>query len=216
VRDFALYYTPGACSLASHITIEECGIPYRSVYVDIRGGENGTADYLAINALGKVPTLTEDGRPLTETVAILHFLAKCFPEQNLLPADPYLEALCLAQLGWLTSIVHPVRRQSHLPQRYAATPLAHDSIRETGKVRFWECCRHIDADLTGRTWSIGDHYSVCDPYLLLVYAWALSDGYPLDDLSSFTSFKDRMLERRAVRTVLQRENNLLAPLTRSE
>ena len=85
----ALYYSPGACSMASHIVLEESGEKYEAKKVDLAGGEQRTEAYLKINPLGRVPVLRlESGEPLAENTAILPYLGKRF---DLWPKDAVAE-----------------------------------------------------------------------------------------------------------------------------
>jgi glutathione S-transferase len=91
-----LYFSPGACSMASHIGIEECGAAYTEHPVLIAKGEQKSTEYAQINPRGKVPALAVDGRIITENTAILAYLGRCFPEAKLLPTDAVDEASCIA------------------------------------------------------------------------------------------------------------------------
>jgi glutathione S-transferase len=92
-----LYYAPGACSLASHIVLEEGGEKYEAKKVDLAGGEQRTEAYLKINPLGRVPVLRLDsGEPLTENTAILPYLGKRF---GLWPTDSAADAKALSLIG---------------------------------------------------------------------------------------------------------------------
>ena len=83
-----LYYSPGACSLASHITIEESGAPYEPQQMMLAKGEHLTPEYKKINPRQKVPALKlDDGTVITENTAILQYLGRSFPKANLLPKD---------------------------------------------------------------------------------------------------------------------------------
>ena len=82
-----LYYSPGACSLAPHIALEEVGIAYEPVKVALAKGEQRTPEYLAINRKGRVPVLAEDDWVLTENAAILPYVAQRYPEARLWPSD---------------------------------------------------------------------------------------------------------------------------------
>ena len=99
-----LYFTPGACSMAAHIVLEESGENYEAKKVDLAGGEQRTEAYLKINPLGRVPALLLDnGEPLAENTAILPFLGKRF---NLWPEDALAEAKALSLIGFFASSVH--------------------------------------------------------------------------------------------------------------
>jgi glutathione S-transferase len=82
-----LYYWPGASSVVPHIVLEEIGAPYERQLVNLAQGEHKGGAYLKINPHGRVPALAVDGMVLTENVAILTYLAKRFPETQLLPRD---------------------------------------------------------------------------------------------------------------------------------
>src|SRR6202163_4326332 len=102
-----LYYSPGACSMASHITLEETGAKYEAVPILLAKGEHKTESYLKINPRGKVPALSVDGKVITENTAILTYLAKRFPDKKLLPADPIEEARCISTMASFSNSVHP-------------------------------------------------------------------------------------------------------------
>ena len=82
-----LYYSPGSCALASHIALAEAGASYEPVRVDFSSGEQQKPDYLAINPKGRVPSLITDDGTLTETPAILLYIAQKYPEAGLAPLD---------------------------------------------------------------------------------------------------------------------------------
>ena len=105
-----LYFSPGACSTASHIGIEECGATYTEHPVLIAKGEQKTPEYAKINPRGKVPALAIDNEILTENTAILTYVAKTFPAKNLLPTDPLAQARCISTMAWFSNIVHQIGR----------------------------------------------------------------------------------------------------------
>ena len=82
---FRLYYAPGTCALATHIALEEAGAPYEAVLVDFRSQSQRSPEYLAVNPKGRVPALVTEMGTLTETPALLCFVAQCFPEAGLAP-----------------------------------------------------------------------------------------------------------------------------------
>jgi glutathione S-transferase len=208
-----LFYSPVACSMASHIVLEELGIPYEARPTEILKGEHTTEAYLEINPRGRVPALDVDGKILTESVAILTYLEKRFPEKRLLTADPFDEAKCMSLMAWYASTVHPAFRHFGRPERFAKDPIAHASVKESGRSTFWACCQEIDALLKDKQWIMGNQYTVCDPYTLVFYGWFFLPERPIDlpvaELSHYTAFKDRMLERPAVRRILERERSPL-------
>jgi glutathione S-transferase len=206
-----LYYSPGACSMASHIALEETGAPYEAKLISTAKGEQRTPEYLAINPRGKVPALKVDNDVLTENVAILFYLAKRFSGANLLPYDLLEQARCLSTMAWLSNTVHPGFTRVFRPERFAADSAAHDSVKQTGREAFWASLQEVDGLLTGKSWLAGDQYTVCDPYALVFYAWGKRIELPVGELKSYTAWKDRMLARKAVRTILEREKSILLP-----
>ncbi len=197
-----LYYAPGACSLASHIVLEESGEKYEAKRVDLGKGEQRTEGYLKIHPLGRVPALILDGgEPLTENTAILPYLGKRF---GLWPKDPIAEARALSLIGFFASSVHPAHAHISRPERYATDKSYYPDIQEQGRKTFHTHLKQIDGMLTGRQW-LSDQYSVLDPYAFTFYSWGVRRELPMAELRSFTAFKDRMLLRPAVRRIVEDE-----------
>jgi glutathione S-transferase len=112
-----LFYAPGACSMASHIVLEESGDKYEAKRMDLSKGEQRTPEYRKINPLGRVPALKlDDGSPLAENTAILPYLGKRF---GLWPGELLAEAKALSTVGFFASSVHPAHATSGGP---SATP----------------------------------------------------------------------------------------------
>lgn len=205
-----LYYSPGACSLASHITLEETGAPFEARRVALANGEQNTPEYRAINPRGRVPALrVDDGEVLTENPAILAYLARRFPEATLLPADPLAEARCLSMMAFLSSSVHPAFAHIFRPERFADDTAVHPALKEKGRQVFHDHLREIDGLLAGKEWAQGP-YTVCDPYLLVFYWWGMRIELPVAELANYTAHKQRMLARPAVRRAIEREGIALA------
>jgi glutathione S-transferase len=197
-----LYYGPGACSMASHIVLEECGEKYQPQRVDLAKGEQRSEEYLKLNPLGRVPLLIlDDGEPLPENTAILPYLGKRF---GLWPTDPKGEAKALSTVGFFASSVHPAHAHVGRPERYTADVSAHPGIKEQGLKTFHTHLQQIDGMLAGREW-IGDKYSVLDPYAFVFYTWGVRRELPMGDMKNYTAFKDRMLQRAAVQRVVEDE-----------
>jgi glutathione S-transferase len=197
-----LYYAPGACSLASHIVLEESGEKYEGKRVDLAKGEQRTEAYLKIHPLGRVPALLLDnGEPLTENTAILPYLGKRF---GLWPKDALAEAKALSLIGYFASSVHPAHAHISRPERYATDTAMFPNIQEQGRKTFHGYLKQVDGMLAGRQW-LSDQYSVLDPYGLLFYAWGLRRELPVAELKNYSAFKDRMLQRPAVRRIVEEE-----------
>ena len=197
-----LYYAPGACSLASHIVLEESGEKYEAKRVDLAKGEQRTEAYLKIHPLGRVPALLlDDGEPLTENTAILPYLGKRF---GLWPKDGLAEARALSLIGYFASSVHPAHGHISRPERYATDAAMFPNIQEQGRKTFHGYLKQIDGRLAGREW-LADQYSVLDPYGFVFYTWGVRRELPMGELKNYTAFKDRMLKRPAVQRVVEDE-----------
>jgi glutathione S-transferase len=197
-----LYYGPGACSMASHIVLEESGEKYEPLRMDLSKGEQRSAEYLKKNPLGRVPLLRlDDGEHLAENTAILPYLGKRF---KLWPTDPMAEAKALSLIGFFATSVHPAHAHVGRPERYTADQSAFPGIKEMGLKTYHGYLKQIDDMLAGREW-FGDTYSVLDPYGLVFYVWGVRRELPVGELKNYTAFKDRMVKRPATQRVLEDE-----------
>ena len=204
-----LYYSPGACSLASHITIEESGAPYEPQQVLLAKGEHKTPEYQKINPRGKVPALKDGDNVITENVAIQYYLATKFPDKKLKPTDPIAEAKWLSTLAWLSNTVHPCFTHVFRPERFSDQEAAHASIKEAGKKSFFANLQEIDQLLAGKEWMMGSQFTTADAYITVFYGWGARIELPMKELKNYTAHKDRMLKRPAARKVLEREKSAL-------
>ena len=197
-----LYYSPGACSMAAHIVLEEGGERYTPQRVDLANGEQKTEAYRKIHPLGRVPALRLDnGEPLSENTAILPYLGKRF---GLWPTDAAAEAKALSLIGFFASSVHPAHAHVGRPERYTADTSAFSGIKDMGLKTFHGYLKQIDTMLDGREW-LSDRYSVLDPYAFVFYTWGVRRELPVGELKNYTAFKDRMMKRAAVQRVVEDE-----------
>src|SRR5689334_8420827 len=164
-----LYYSPGACSMASHITIEESGAQYEAKPVMLAKGEHKTAEYAKINPRQKVPALQTDKGVITENTAILNYLGKTYPDKNLLPKDAFGEVKCISMCAWLSNSVHPCFTHIFRPERFSEDEKALPSIKEAGRKAFFAALQEIDGIINGNQWVMGSQFTVCDPYCLVFY-----------------------------------------------
>ena len=197
-----LYYAPGACSMASHIVLEEAGDKYEAKKVDLAGGEQRTEAYLKINPQGRVPVLRlDDGYALAENTAILPYLGKRY---GLWPTDAAGDAKALSTVGFFAASVHPAHAHVGRPERYTADTAAFPGIKEQGLKTFHTHLKQIDGMLAGREW-VTDKYSVLDPYAFVFYTWGVRRELPMAELKNYTAHTDRMLKRPAVGRVVEDE-----------
>src|SRR5450432_1383434 len=115
-----LYYAPGTCALASHIALQEAGATYTTERLDFKTNQQNSAEYLAINPKGRVPALVTERGILTETPAMLAFIAQSFPQAKLAPSDdPFAFAQAQAFNSYLCSTVHVAHAHKMRGARWA-------------------------------------------------------------------------------------------------
>ena len=200
-----LYYGPGACSLASHIALEEVGLPYETVRLDLAAGDQRKPEYLALNPRGRVPTLVVDGHILTENVGILTYLGGGYPKKGLWPDDTWHQAVAVSTMAWLSNTVHSTFAHLVRVQRYTDDPAAQESVKAKARTMYGDQLAEIDALLKGRKWAIGNHYTVVDGYLLVFYRWGNRNNFPVKQLANYTALMDKVLARPAVKKVMADE-----------
>ena len=200
-----LYYAPGACSLASHIALEEIGQPYDTVKLNLAEGDQRKPEYLALNPRGRVPTRVVNGHILTENAGICTYLAGGYPQAKIWPEDTWHQAMAVSTMVWLSNSVHPTYGHLIRPARYVDDAASQEAIKAKARVMFGDYLKEIDALLKGRKWSIGNHFTVVDGYLLVFYRWGNRNGYPVKSLANYTALVDRVMARPAVKKVMADE-----------
>jgi len=201
-----LYFSPGACSLASHIALEEVGQPYETQKVSTADGENRKPEYLKINPRGKVPTLVVDGHVLTENVGILSYVGGGNPKAGIWPKETWDQAKLLASMAWLSNTVHPAFGRYFRSERFASSPDAVAEVKANARATYESCLKEIDGLLEGRKWSIGNHYTVLDGYLLVFYRWGNRTKIgDVRSLKNYSALMDRVMARPAVKKVMADE-----------
>jgi len=203
-----LHHSPMACSLASRFALAVAGLPHEVVIVRTARGENLTAAYLQINPRGKVPALQTDDGVLTESTAILPYIADLAPGL-LPPAGGLARAQAQAWLSFLSSTVHAAFTGVLRAEAFEGCDV--EAVRTVHLSRLRAALQEIDDHLEGQ-----DHllnaFSLCDLYLLVFLLWR---GAPqvagrLSPLANLDRFQQRMLSRPAVGSVLREEMKLMA------
>jgi glutathione S-transferase len=201
-----LYYSPGACSLASHITIKEAGLPVQLVLASTKTHklEDGT-DYYTINPLGYVPLLELDnGTRLHENPAVLPYLADQAPDKRLAPASGTFERYQLQ--SWLAF----VGTELHKNFSPFFNPAANDEFRASVKTRLLSRFRWVDQQLAGRDYLMGETFTVADAYLFTVSTWTARFGIDLSDMPNLQAWRARVAARPAVKAAMEAEGLLKA------
>jgi len=200
------YFSPGAVSMATHIALEEAGIAYTLEPILIREGQQLTAQYRRVNPLARVPALEiEPGVVLTETPALLTYLAELAPELGLLPTNGLDRARANEWMSLLASAVHVSFITFFRPQRYTSDEGAVQALKVDGKQRFHDMLRHVESRLPAEGFVLGERYSLCDAYLTPFFLWGRHFELPVGDLPRYGRLVSSVLPRPAVRRALEQE-----------
>ena len=203
-----LYSSPGACSMACHIALEEAGADFTPVVVSIPKGEHRDAAYRRINPRGLVPVLEmEDETRLNEAVAILLHTARRFPEAGLLPeAASLAEARAFEWLAWLTNTMHIAYGGLWRPERFTDDPSAGEALKAFARSRIEALNDEVETRLGQNAYTAGEAYSVADPFLLVFFYWANRIGLDATGRQPrWAAHAARLAQRPAVARVLERE-----------
>ncbi len=201
-----LYYTPGSCALASHIALEEAGAAYNAVRVNFADNEQRGAAYLAVNPKGRVPALATDRGILTETPAILAFIAQSWPQAALAPLDdPFAFARVQAFNAYLCATVHVAHAHKARGYRWADDPAAIAEMRRKVPETVGACFELIETEMFLGPWAMGETFSICDPYLFTLAGWLEGDGVDIARFPKVADHRRRMAQRPAVRRALAQE-----------
>lgn len=207
---YRLYYSPGACSLAVHIVLEELGVPYSLAPTVIASGATQSAGYLAVNPKGRVPALHVEGQAkvLTELPAIMAYLARRHPGAGLVPDDPLEEARCHELLNWIAGWVHGMGwTELWRPHRFIGDASQYEAVMQNGLRIIDESSDTIEAMLAATNgYGTGDRFTIADPYLLAVYRWVVRIG--IDGRSRYPAWHahaERLGRRPAVQRALDQE-----------
>lgn len=202
---FKLYYAPGTCALASHIALEEAGAPYSAERLSFKENQQNSADYLKVNPKGRVPALVTDKGVLTETPAILAFIAQSFPQAKLAPQDAFAFAQVQSINSYLCSTVHVAHAHKMRGARWATEETSFADFKRKVPETMTACFTLIERDMLKGPWVMGEQYTICDPYLYTIAGWLEGDGVDLGKLPKTVAHRKRMEERPAVAAVLAQE-----------
>jgi glutathione S-transferase len=208
---FKLYYAPGTCALATHIALEEAGAPYQAVLVDFTTQSQRSLDYLTVNPKGRVPALVTESGTLTETPALLCFVAQRFPGAELAPlADPFALARVQEFNSYLCSTVHVAHAHGRRGARWADDAGAIEAMKRKVPSTMTECFELIEHKLLKGPWVTGEQYTICDPYLFTIGSWIEGDGVDTAKLPRVIEHRRRMLARPAVQRVVAAEGTQIS------
>jgi glutathione S-transferase len=201
------YYSPRSCALASHIVLEHIGADFEAIRLDFQANQQRSAEYLAINAKGRVPALVTERGVITETPAILLYLAQTHPQSGMAPLDdPFALAELQAVNSWFCSTVHVAHAHGTRGARWADDASALQAMKAKVAQNMTDCFDWIERELLRGPWMMGKNFSVADPYLFTLTLWLMQNGVELARFPRVADHYQRMLALPAVQKIAPLHN----------
>jgi glutathione S-transferase len=192
------YYAAGTCALASHLALEFAGAPYEARRLDFKQNQQRSPEYLRVNPKGRVPALVTDRGVLTETPALLQYIAQSFPQAKLAPLD---DAFLLAKgnefNSYLCSTVHVNHAHKGRGYRWveADDTVALEAMKKKVPQTMAESFTLIEEQMFKGPWVLGETFSTSDLYLYTLTRWLEGDGV---DVKRFPKVADHMRRMEAL------------------
>jgi glutathione S-transferase len=203
---YVLYYAPHTCSLASHIALAEAGSRYELKRLNFAKSEQQKPEYRAVNPKARVPALETQRGILTETPAVLLFIAQNFPEAQLAPLDdPFALAQVQAFNSYLCSTVHVAHAHRVRGSRWVDDPTAIAAMQKKVPETVGACFDLIESHMFKGPWVMGESYTIADPYLFTLAQWLEGDGVDPARFAKVNDHRNRMLARPSVQRALAEE-----------
>ncbi len=205
-----LWFSPGACSVAPRMLLNEVGAPFEAIKVTIAEGAHLKEDFTRINPKKRVPVLALDDEVITELPAIATAISHLAPERHLMGASALDNARVYEWMNWLSGTLHAQGFGSlWRPQRFSDDPATYDSIMAKGRKTIVECFDAIEPRLSGR-FAVADAFSAVDAFLMVFYRWGNRIGIDMRaDYPRYTRFAETLAQRDSVAAAFAAENILL-------
>jgi glutathione S-transferase len=200
-----LYFAPNTCALASHIALIDAGAEHETVLVNFKADEQRKDAYLTINPKARVPSLVTERGVLTETPAILAFIAQSFPQAKLMPTGPWAFAEAQAFNSYLCSTVHICHAHRMRGPRWATEASSFADMQRKVPQNMADCFSLIERTMFKGPWVLGETYSVCDAYLFTIAQWMEGDSVDPASFAKIADHRRRMAERPQVRQAFEVE-----------
>ena len=203
-----LYYAAHTCALATHIVLEEVGADYKTARVDFASAQQRSPEYLKINPKGRVPALVTDRGILTETPAMLAFVAQSFPKMNLALMD---DAFAFAEVqsfnSYLCSHLHVAHAHRMRAYRWVDADDTHsvEAMKRKVPESVGGAFELVERDMLKGPWVMGERFTVCDAYLFTLAQWLEADGVAPSRIPKVIDHRRRMSERETVKRAIAQE-----------
>jgi glutathione S-transferase len=171
---YTLYYSPGACSMAIHIALNECNQPVTLKKVDMMAGGNRAPEFLKINPRGQVPVLIDGDHVLREGAALLiHILEK--HQSSLLPKSGTARDLALEWLMFCNATLHPAYARMFFLMKNNGD----DSLQQLGVKMINKLWEDVESRLHETSWLAGDEITIADILMTVIANWSPRMPYPV-------------------------------------
>ncbi len=197
-----LFYARGTVALAPMIVLHEADIPFTATRVDFSKAEQQSPEYLSRNPKGRVPALVTDQGILTETPAILPYIAGLNPAANLLPTDAFALAKMNEFTSYLASTAHVNHAHRMRGSRWATQQSSFDDMAAKVPQNMRDTYAYIQSECLRGPWVMGDQYTVADAYLFTVSAWLEGDSVDINEFPAIAAHSTAMKTRPAVQKAL--------------
>ena len=200
-----LYYTPKTCALATHIALIDAGADYMLKRVDFSKGEQRAPEFLALNPTGRVPALVTPQGILTETTALLTYVAQTHPQANLAPTDPFALARLQSFNAFLSSTLHVAHAHGPRGNRWTDDPAAIAALKAYVPTSVTAAFKLVEDSMLEGPFVMGDTYTIADPYLFTMSTWIEGDQVDTTQIPRVMAHRQRMSERPSVIRALAEE-----------
>ncbi|WP_322867804.1 glutathione S-transferase family protein [Aquicoccus sp. G2-2] len=194
-----LHFARNTVSAATAIALHEAGLDFELVPVDFANAAQTKPPFLALNPKGRVPVLETPEGPLTETGALLEWVAAQAPHAGLVPDDAFQAAKMREMMCYLGSTMHINHAHGMRGARWADDPAAHAAMAAKVNENMIACCAYVEPRLAG-PYVLGDGFSLADPYLFTVCTWLPGDHVDITQFPKLAAHHTVMKARRSVQT----------------
>ena len=204
-----LYYAPSTCALASHIALEEVGADVEYVRLDLYKGDTRNPAYLKLNPKGRVPVMITDRGVLSESPAILAWIAQTWPQVNIAHVnDPWAFAQVNSFNNFLSGTLHGLNFAAFFrPSRFADDEAVQAAVKAKAFQNVAETLAMIEDKLKPESWVHGDAYTTSDAYLAVLYGWRRGLDRELPAFPKLAALEARVLARPAVQRAMAAESD---------
>lgn len=208
---YQLYYYPLNASMAPHFILEELNVEFELIKIDRKANAQKSKEYLALNPVGRIPTLVDNGAAIFESPAICVHLAETNPTANLIPALGSSDrALFFQWMMYLTNTIQAELMVYFYPSRHTSAEGDAESIVEVQEARITEMFALLDKELADKDYLVGDSVTACDFFLFMLAVWADEFKEPPLAFDNLARYLKRLAKRESVIRVCEKEGLSLA------